>query len=254
MEVLRRRTTTRTITFRTREVGDRGSQVIWVPLLNYNRFLDDPGSAQPDRRHERVLQGPRATARCRPCRFIVPSGASEHPPGSIQAGERFVRTLVNALMRSSALDELGVHVDLRRLGRLVRPRHAAGGRRATGYGLPGPALLVSPYAKTGLRRPHHARLHVRAEVHREQLGRGAARRAATATRNDITVAFDFTAGPASCRVFRSRAARGRAAAAETLDCVPVLSPRPRGRGAAVDRRSPFGRPRRPRPRTTRPHG
>ena len=34
--------------------------------------------------------------------YIVPAGASEHPPGSLEAGQRFVRKLVNALIRSTA--------------------------------------------------------------------------------------------------------------------------------------------------------
>ena len=44
-----------------------------------------------------------------------------------------------------------------------------------GYGFRAPALLVSPYAKQRPRRPHDARLHVDAEVHRGQLGPEAAR-------------------------------------------------------------------------------
>ena len=51
-------------------------------------------------------------------------------------------------MRSRDWPSIGVHVDLRRLGRLVRPRQAAAGRPVR-LRLPVPALLVSPYAKRG---------------------------------------------------------------------------------------------------------
>ena len=32
--------------------------------------------------------------------YIAPSGASEHPPGSIRSGQKFVKSLIQALMRS----------------------------------------------------------------------------------------------------------------------------------------------------------
>ena len=53
----------------------------------------------------------------------------------------------------------------------------------------GPAR--QPLRASGLRRPHDARLHVDAEVHRGELGPGAAR-ARDATANSIASAFDFT--------------------------------------------------------------
>ena len=34
------------ITFRAHVVGDRSSQVVWVPLLNYARYIDDPKLAK----------------------------------------------------------------------------------------------------------------------------------------------------------------------------------------------------------------
>ena len=59
--------------------------------------------------------------------YMAPSGSSEHPPGSIQAGERFVRTLINALIASTDWKDSAFMWTLRRLGRLVRPRPAAAG-------------------------------------------------------------------------------------------------------------------------------
>jgi phospholipase C len=135
------------ITFRTPGDGDAASQIVWVPPLNYNRFLDDPQLnsriVDMSEYYEDLSAGTLPAVS-----FMVPSGASEHPPGSIQAGERFVRTLVNALMSSSSwnssafmwtYDDWGGWYDH------VPPPSVD----PYGYGFRSPALLVSPYAKKG---------------------------------------------------------------------------------------------------------
>ena len=89
------------VTFRTPGNGDRASQIVWAPILNYNRFLDDPelrSHIVPMEQYFVDLRNDTLPA----VSYLVPAGASEHPPGSIQAGTRFVRGLVNALMASSA--------------------------------------------------------------------------------------------------------------------------------------------------------
>jgi len=136
-----------TITFRNPEAGDRGSQIVWVPILNYNRFLDDPelfAKIVPFEEFYTDLQNgtlPEVV-------YMVPSGASEHPPGSIQAGERFVRSIITALKRSSVwestaftwtYDDWGGWYDH------VAPPQVD----AWGYGFRAPSLLVSAYAKQG---------------------------------------------------------------------------------------------------------
>jgi phospholipase C len=135
------------ITYRSRGSGDTGSQVVWVPLLDYARYIDDPklfSHIVPlDEYFEDLNNGTLPAVA-----YIVPSGASEHPPGSIRAGQRFVRTLVNALMRSDAwyssafmwsYDDWGGWYDH------VPPPQVD----AYGYGFRVPALLVSPYARRG---------------------------------------------------------------------------------------------------------
>ena len=72
--------------------------------------------------------------------YIAPGGSSEHPPRRPQAGQTLVRTLLTALARSSRLAALRVHVDLRRVGRLVRPR----ARRPGGPRLPGAGAAGQP--------------------------------------------------------------------------------------------------------------
>jgi phospholipase C len=136
------------ITFRSRGGrGDRGSQVVWVPLLAYDRYIDDPelfSHIVDISEYYRDLEQGTLPA----VSYIVPSGASEHPPGSIQAGQRFVRTLINSLMRSEAwgtsafiwtYDDWGGWYDH------VPPPVVDD----FGYGFRVPALLVSPYAKRG---------------------------------------------------------------------------------------------------------
>lgn len=136
------------ITFRTRGGrGDRGSQVVWVPLLAYDRYINDPELFSKivdlSEYYKDLEQGTLPAVS-----YIVPSGSSEHPPGSIQAGQRFVRTLITSLMRSDAwgssafmwtYDDWGGWYDH------VAPPSVDD----FGYGFRVPALLVSPFARQG---------------------------------------------------------------------------------------------------------
>jgi len=128
--------------------GNRASQVIWVPLLNIPRFLDNPRLARHIvdlKQYYRDLDNGTLPA----VSYIAPSGPSEHPPSSIASGQAFVRTLINGLIRSSAwkdsafllaYDDWGGWFDH------VRPPQVD----RFGYGFRVPALLVSPYARRGV--------------------------------------------------------------------------------------------------------
>jgi phospholipase C len=138
------------ITYRTftRPIyADQSAQVVWVPLLNFPRFLDDPDLASHivdlDQYFRDLRDGTLPEVA-----YIVPSGSSEHPPGSLQSGQRFVRTLIVELMRSTAwsssaflwtYDDWGGWYDHVRPPRIDR----------FGYGFRVPSLLVSAYAKRG---------------------------------------------------------------------------------------------------------
>jgi phospholipase C len=180
------------INFRTPGEGDESAQTVWVPPLNYNRFLDDPEL------HSRIVDMSEyyqdlKNGTLPAVSFMVPSGASEHPPGSIQAGERFVRGLVGALMSSSAwptsafmwtYDDWGGWYDH------VAPPQVDG----YGYGFRSPALLVSPYARKGY--VDHTTLDFTSELKFiENNWRVAPLAARDAAAKDITSAFDFSAGP-----------------------------------------------------------
>ena len=180
------------ITFRTPGVGDDASQIVWVPPLNYNRFLDDPALSSrivDMSEYYRDLAAGTLPA----VSYMVPSGASEHPPGSIQAGERFVRTLVNGLMASSSwntsafmwtYDDWGGWYDH------VAPPSVD----QYGYGFRSPSLLVSPYARQG--HVDHTTLDFTSQLKFIENNWGVPPlgdrdRAA----EDITSAFDFSSGP-----------------------------------------------------------
>jgi phospholipase C len=180
------------INFRTPGAGDSGSQIVWVPPLNYNRFLDDPALSSRivdmSEYYRDLAEGTLPAVS-----FMVPSGASEHPPGSIQAGERFVRTLLNALMSSSSwrtsafmwtYDDWGGWYDH------VSPPSVD----RYGYGFRSPALLVSPYAKRG--HVDHTTLDFTSELKFIENNWGVPPLAERDTAaNDISSAFDFSAGP-----------------------------------------------------------
>ena len=137
-----------TITYRDLgSVGNRASQVIWVPLLKYDRFIDNPTLSSHivdlSQYYIDLREGKLPAVA-----YIVPSGASEHPPGSIDSGQKFVKTLIQELMRSDAWSSsafLLVYDDWGGWYDHVAPPQVDN----YGYGPRVPALLVSPYALKG---------------------------------------------------------------------------------------------------------
>jgi len=127
--------------------GAKGSQVIWVPLLYFDRFINDPSLSSHivdlKQYYVDLRQGTLPAVS-----YIVPSGASEHPPETPATGERSVKNLIQELMRSSSWDTsafLLLYDDWGGWYDHVAPPQVD----SLGYGLRVPGLLVSPYAKAG---------------------------------------------------------------------------------------------------------
>lgn len=127
--------------------SDRAAQVVWAPVLNIDRFLDDPALASRIvDLDEYFVDLERGTLPA--VAYIAPSGPSEHPPGSLLAGQRFVRSLIQALMRSDAWETSALMVTYDDWGGWydhVRPPRVDG----DGYGFRVPAFLVGGYARRG---------------------------------------------------------------------------------------------------------
>jgi phospholipase C len=127
--------------------GNRASQVIWVPLLAFDRFLDVPELSS------RIVDldeyfSDLAGGTLPHVAFMVPSGPSEHPPSSLISGQRFVKSLIQALMRSEYWDRsafMWTYDDWGGWYDHVPPPQID----AYGYGFRVPALLVSAYARRG---------------------------------------------------------------------------------------------------------
>jgi len=120
---------------------------IWNPLPDFQTVREDGqlGNIRPSSDFLNAA----ASGTLPAVSWVVPDGrVSEHPPASIQLGQAYVTSLINAVMegpdwKSSAIfltwDDWGGFYDH------VVPPHVDGG----GYGFRVPALVISPYARRG---------------------------------------------------------------------------------------------------------
>lgn len=137
------------VTFRTvkRQNADVAAQAIRVPLLSYARFVDDPQLAghivDMNQYYADLAAGTLPAVS-----YISSSADSEHPPGSIQSGQRFTRSLITGLQSSTAWKDSAFVLSYDSAGgwydHVVPPQVDR-----YGYGFRVPALLVSPYARKG---------------------------------------------------------------------------------------------------------
>ena len=81
--------------------------------------------------------------------WIAPSGdVSEHPPARVSAGQAYVTSLINAVMKGPDWDSTAIFLSWDDWGGFydhVPPPRVD----ANGYGLRVPGLVISPYARTG---------------------------------------------------------------------------------------------------------
>ncbi|HUF38711.1 MAG TPA: alkaline phosphatase family protein [Anaerolineales bacterium] len=122
-------------------------QVQWVPLLSFGRFIDDPDLAGRIVSLDEYfvdLENDELPA----VSYVLALGATEHPLTSLEAGQRFTRNLLQALMASEAWESSAFILTYDDWGGWydhVPPPQVD----AFGYGFRVPALLVSPYARQG---------------------------------------------------------------------------------------------------------
>ena len=163
-----------------------------VPILKMTRFADDPRLASHivdlSEYYKDLQEGTLPAVS-----FMVDYGASEHPAGNLELGQRLVRSLLNGLMASPAWKDsafLYAYDDWGGWYDHVAPPKVDG----FGYGFRVPALLVSPYARKGY--VDHTQLDQTAGIkfieQNYGLGPLAARDAAAST---FTGAFDFSSPP-----------------------------------------------------------
>ena len=105
-----------------------GTPGIWNPLPWFDTVQGRPRAAQHRPDEAAVHVAKRGTLPA--VSWVIPSNrVSEHPPSLVTAGQAFVTSVVNAVMRSPRLELDRDLPRLGRLGRLLRPRRAAAGRR-----------------------------------------------------------------------------------------------------------------------------
>jgi phospholipase C len=190
-------------TYRTATVTDPTTQPTRVPLLNQDRFLDNP--ALRSRIVDLSEYYRDLTAGTLPAvAYIATHSSSERSGRSLQAGQRAAKNMVTALMLSSAWQDAAFLISYDGPGGWydhVAPPQVD----ENGYGLRVPALLVSPYARQGFvdHTVGDATSALRFILDNWKLPSLSDRDAAATS---IADAFDFTAPPRPARLLPIRPA------------------------------------------------
>ncbi|HLO18551.1 MAG TPA: alkaline phosphatase family protein [Anaerolineales bacterium] len=167
-------------------------QVQWVPLLAFDRFLDNPELSSHivdlDEYYTDLEKGTLPAVS-----YVLLLGATEHPISDPSLGEQATRTMLQLLMQSSlwkssafflTYDDWGGWYDH------VPPPQVDD----RGYGFRVPAMLVSPYARTGL-IDHTLLDHTSILKFIEENWDIPPLAVRDAKANNFTSAFDFSAPP-----------------------------------------------------------
>ena len=122
-------------------------QIASVPLLNIDRFIDDPElKSHVVDLEEYYVDLERGTLPA--VAYMVSAGPSEHPVGPVISGQRFVRGLIQSLMRSDAWESSAFMVTYDDWGgwydHVLPPQVDA-----YGYGFRVPAFIVGAHVKRG---------------------------------------------------------------------------------------------------------
>ena len=201
-----------TNTIKNPGIGDRAAQLLQVPLLAMPRIVRSPRLASHIVDMEEFYRDAQA-GRLPAVSYIAPGGLNEHPPGKLVAGQTFVRTIVDELMRSPEWSSTAFVLTYDSWGGWydhVRPPAVD----RYGYGFRVPALLVSPYAKRGA--VDHTTLDFTSILRFiEDNWRLAPLASRDAKARSIASAFDFTAPPRAAELVSMSRAAPRVAAVRT---------------------------------------
>jgi len=130
-----------------KEIDYLPPQIQWVPLLSFDRFLDDPELSKhivDFSEYYTDLQNGTLPA----VSYVLLLGASEHPVSDIQLGLNTTRTMIQTLMESDAWQSSALLITYDDWGGWydhVPPPQVD----KYGYGFRVPAMLVSAYAREG---------------------------------------------------------------------------------------------------------
>ena len=167
-------------------------QVQWVPLLSFDRFLDDPELSSRivdlDEYYKDLENGTLPAVS-----YVLLMGATEHPISDLSLGERATRTMLHTLMQSSAWKKSAFLITYDDWGGWYDhvPPPQIDDR---GYGFRVPALLVSPYARMG-HIDHTLLDHTSILKFIEENWDIPPLAERDAKANNLTSAFDFSAAP-----------------------------------------------------------
>lgn len=167
-------------------------QIQWVPLLSFDRFLDDPELSShivDFSEYYTDLQNGTLPA----VSYVLLLGATEHPISDPQLGQITTRTMIQTLMESDAWESSALLITYDDWGGWydhVPPPQVD----QYGYGFRVPAMLVSAYARRG--HIDHTQLDHTSILKFIESNWGVeplAERDAQA--NNLTTAFDFASAP-----------------------------------------------------------
>jgi phospholipase C len=167
-------------------------QVQWVPLLSFDRFIDDPELSSHivdlDEYYTDLENGTLPAVS-----YVLLLGATEHPISDLALGERATRTMLHTLMQSDSWENSALFITYDDWGGWYDhvPPPQIDDR---GYGFRVPALLVSPYARMG-HIDHTLLDHTSILKFIEENWDIPPLAARDAKANNITSAFDFSMTP-----------------------------------------------------------
>ncbi len=167
-------------------------QVQWVPLLSFDRFLDDPELSSRivdlDEYYTDLENGTLPAVS-----YVLLLGATEHPISDLSLGDRPTRTMLHTLIQSDSWENSPFFLTYDDWGGWYDhvPPPQIDDR---GYGFRVPALLVSPYARMG-HIDHTLLDHTSILKFIEENWDIPSLATRDAKANNITSAFDFSMTP-----------------------------------------------------------